>query len=262
MVGARRRTRSKEPLLGSHQKCWLWGRHVVLETLRAGRWRPHEVWLADSAGTELSAEIGKLAAAHEIPVMVKTADELSRRCGQRDHQGVLAKMPPFPYELLSELFERSTAERPLYLLLDDLQDPHNVGAIIRSAAALGVAGVVLVGKNACEVTSHVARSSAGAVNAIPIVRESSWEAMLQACRRHGVTVVAASEKAQRSVWEFDFRRSCAIVMGNEGRGVDDALAGECAEMIRIPQCGTIASLNVAAAAAIVVAEARRQTQVS
>src|SRR5262245_35081631 len=119
--------RRKQPLLGNHQKCWIWGRNVVRETLRAGRWQILELRLADRLPRDERLDISRLAESRNVPLTIEPADELRRRCRSDEHQGYAAKMPPFPYEDAERVLNRGDGN-PLYVLLDSIQDPYNFGA--------------------------------------------------------------------------------------------------------------------------------------
>lgn len=259
MVGGKRTRRARRQLLGSHQKCWLWGRHVVLETLRAGRWKPLEIWAAIRVDPHVAREVRLLALSAKIPLLAKTVDEITRRCGTAEHQGLLAKMPPFPYRSADELFNRRV-EWPCYVVLDALQDPYNFGALLRSADAFAMHGVFVGTQRQSGVTALVARTSAGAINHVPLAQVDDLVAVVGLLRRRGVSVVAASEKGQRDVCEHDFRRPSALIIGNEGAGIRDELLAQCDALVRIPQFGVVGSLNAAVAAGILFYEVRRQTK--
>ena len=257
MVGQSRRKAGKEKLLGSHQRCWIWGRHTVLETLRAGKWRPLEVHLADRLPAEERAAVERLADARQVPVVVEAADRLTRHCRSGEHQGYLAKMPPFPYDGLDALLARTTSP-PALALLDAVQDPYNFGAIIRSAEVLGLEGLIVGERHQAEVSSLVARSSAGAVNHLPIARVGDLAGAADRLRGTGLRLVGASEKAGLPLFECDFRGPTVLVVGNEGAGIHPDLLRRCDELVTIPQQGRVGSLNAAVAAGILFYEIRRQ----
>jgi 23S rRNA (guanosine2251-2'-O)-methyltransferase len=253
------RSKGKQRLLGNHQKCWIWGRNPVLETLRAGRWPILELWLdvalADDPAREALACAGQL----KIPVNRGSTEDLIRLCHSAEHQGYLAKMGEFPYAGEEELFRSGgMSASAFYLLLDGLQDPHNLGAILRSAEVFGATAVVLAGQGQVGVTRQVARSSAGAVNRVNLIQSSDLPALAGRLKLAGVTVVGASEKAEATLDHFDWRRPVALVVGNEGRGHSPEMFAQIEAWVRIPQEGQIGSLNAAVAAAIFCYEIRRQ----
>ena len=243
--------------MGSHQRCWIWGRHVVLETLRAGRWRPLEVMLARELSHEETAEVRALAEQIGTAVESEPAEDLTKRCRAGDHQGFAAKMPPFPYEDAAELLRRCR-EPPLCVVLDAVQDPYNFGAILRSADVFGVSAVFVGEHEQAEVSSLVARSSAGAVNFVPLGRTADLAELVQAMRSRGLRIAGASEKGGLRVDEFDFRRPSALIIGNEGSGIRRELLERSDELVMIPQHGHVGSLNAAVSAGILLYEARRQ----
>lgn len=251
-----RRGRGKKALLGSHQKCWLWGRHLVIETLRAGRWPILDLYLSDRLPAALAGEAREAAERVGVPICVESPDALSRRCHTEEHQGFLARMSEFPYARMEDILAERPAS-PLYALTAGIQDPHNLGAILRSAEVFGLDALFIEERGQVGVTSMVARSSAGAVNRIPVAR-ARLLALADRMRAEGIAVVGASEKAATGISDFDFARPCAIVIGNEGSGISAELAARCSAMVRIPQAGAIGSLNAAAAAAVFFYEARRQ----
>lgn len=257
MVGGKRRRNSRRAVLGSHQKCWLWGRHVVLETLRAGTWRPLEVWLSESLDDTGAAEARRRAEELDIEVAVRPADELTRRCGKLEHQGLMARMPPFPYATAEDLYRRAKSPA-LFLVLDGIEDPYNFGAIIRSAEVFGAGGIIVGARRQSEVTVQVARSSAGAVNYVSLARVEDLAGAVQVLRDRGLRIVAASEKAEQYAASFDFLPDCAVIIGGEGRGVSGNLRELCDSTVAIPQSGRVGSLNAAVAAGILLYEVRRQ----
>jgi len=257
MVGGKRRRSSRKHVLGSHQKCWLYGRHAVLETLRAARWRPVELWIADDFDPDVRDEAAALAASQQVPVIDSDSGAMTIRCGGLSHQGLMAMMPPFPYADANAVLDNA-APPAFFMILDGIQDPFNFGAILRSADVFGAAGVLVPEENQSEVTAQVARSSAGAVNHVPVARVPDVVALLSQLRERGVRSVAASGAAAPLAYECDLAAPCAIVIGNEGAGVRSEVLAACDLQVRIPQAGHVESLNAAVAAGILCYEVHRQ----
>ena len=257
MVERSGRGRGKKKLLGNHQRCWLWGRHLVLETLRAARWPILEVCLAEDLPVADLEAARALALQTNVHLRTGPRIILTDACHSSEHQGYLAKMAPFPYATLDDVLQAKPAS-PLYLMFDAIQDPYNFGAMLRSAEVFA-ADAVLIGTH-CQVpvSSMVARASAGAVNRVPIVQVPDLVLLAGTLNDAAVDLVGATEKGTQTIDEFDFRRATAIVIGNEGGGIRPELLARCASQVRIPQWGCLGSLNAAAAAAIVCYEARRQ----
>ncbi len=246
-----------QKLLGSHQKCWLWGRHVVLETLRAGRWRVLELFLADRLDEASQREARELAERTGTPVAVEPFEKLSQRCHCEEHQGYVARMAPFPYWQPEELLQRCPSDA-LLVILDGVQDPQNLGTIVRSAAAFGAHGLFLRERGQVGVTAAVARASAGAVNWVPVARVPSPAELIGRLRARGVRVLATAAGARTQLFEEDLRQGVAFVFGNEARGLSEEVAQVCDATVAIPQCGAVESLNVAVSASVCLYEARRQ----
>jgi len=257
MVERSKRGKGKRRLLGSHQKCWIWGRHVVTETLRAGTWRPVELHLADSLPANVRRSVFQAAETQQIPVRIEASDRLRQLCGSAEHQGLLAKMPEFPYADADELC-RQHSPQPLFVLLDGLQDPYNFGAIVRSADAFGVEAVVIPGGGQVGVTSLVTRASAGAVNFVPIARVNNLCEFAPTLKQTGAVIVGTDQSANRPLDACDFRRPVALVIGNEGEGISPEMRRCCDDLVAIPQLGRVGSLNAAVAAGILFYEAARQ----
>ena len=257
MVERYRRRKGKTSLLRSHQKCWLWGRHVVLETLRAARWPVLELHLADYLDDDQLSEGTRLARERDIPLQIVPPHRLTQLCHSREHQGFLAKMSAFPYDRVKDVLA-TARPRPLFGILDGLQDPHNFGAVIRSAHVLGVDALFVPAREQVEVTALVARSSAGAVNHLPIAQSDDLLCVAQQLRSTGIRLIGTSQHAQQTVFACNLASPIAIVLGNEGTGIRPELLDACDELVAIPQFGAIESLNAAVSAGILFYEAQRQ----
>jgi 23S rRNA (guanosine2251-2'-O)-methyltransferase len=253
------KAKTKKPLLASHQRSWLWGRNLVLETLAGSRWPVHELYLAADLGADAAAE--ELAQAEAAGQKIKLSrvprTRLAQLSGVADHQGFLARVGEYPYVPAQSLYEQP---RPasLLLVLDGVQDPYNLGAMLRSAEVFGVDGVFLGTKGQAGVNSLAARSSAGAVNRLQIARVDDLAALVLQLRREAVVVVGTSINADYAIDVCDFSGPTALVIGNEAEGMSAAVSNACNMLAKIPQLGGLNSLNAAAAAAVCLYEIRRQ----
>lgn len=244
--------------MGSHNRSWLWGHHLVRETLEAGRWPIVELRLSEDLPPAERDAVTTMAAGQSIPVAIESSDRLRQLCGASDHQGYLARMRPFPFASVDELLGGLSAN-PVLGLLDGIQDPHNFGAIIRSAEVLGVEGILVPQRRQSDVTTIVARSSAGAVNHLPLARsEDLVDAVRRLREERGLRIVAADHRAERLPFEQDWTVPSAVIIGNEAAGVSEELRQASDDRVRIPQVGRIESLNAAVAAGILFYEIRRQ----
>ena len=253
----RSRGKGKRKLLGGHQKCWIWGRNAVLETLAAGRWPLLDLYLSRGLEHDALERAHALCRRSGLVPVVDDPDALTRLCHTSEHQGYLARMTEFPYADAESALP-SLPETAFCVVLDGIQDAHNFGAIVRSAEIFG-AEIVFIGETRqVGVTSMVVRSSAGAVNRIPIARVADLPEWIGRLAGKGIPAVAASEKAGRALMDHDFRGSAAVVIGNEGVGPSQEVLARCETSVRIPQTGRIGSLNAAVAAGIFFYEIRRQ----
>ncbi len=226
----------------------VYGRRPVREALRGPR-EVLELWATERAA---KAE----AWLREAPrVQVKLERELGEAAGTRDHQGVLAWCEPYRY---ADAFELAAGERPLLACLDQVSDPRNLGAVIRSAEGAGASGVVVPAHGSARVTAAVCRASAGAVEHLPLGVVTNLARYLGEIKRDELWVVAASGGAATPMWQADLSGGVAFVLGAEGKGLRPLVRRACDLEVAIPQLGRVESLNVSVAAALLLYEARRQ----
>lgn len=183
------------------------------------------------------------------------AEELERLCGSPDHQGVVAEVDPYPYADPAELLD---GEDALVVALDQIQDPHNLGAVCRAAEVAGAAGVVIPERRAASVTAAACKASAGAVEHLPVARIRNLADWLAEAKRREAWIYGASAEAERAYTEVDWSGRAVLVLGSEGSGLRPRVANACDELISIPVAGRVGSLNASVAAAVILFEARRQ----
>ncbi len=233
-----------------------WGTHPVREAIDAGVVR--ELWLA-STETARHQETAERAISMGIEVHVVTIDAIERMTSGALHQGAVARVRPFRYRDLTELpgIVAAHDRTPIIVMLDGIEDPQNLGAVLRSADGAGVAAVIVPSRRTSPVTAAVARSSAGAVDTVPVIQVANLTTTLQALKRDGYWVFGLDGDAQGTYSEATFDRPTVIVAGAEGKGLSRLVAGACDALIRIPLLGRLGSLNVSVATAVVLFEARR-----
>lgn len=254
-------TRSRRELLTNHNRCWIWGRNVVLETLRAAYWPVIELLHSDRCDPQSRTEATQLAQRLGLKIEAVRDEDLEKSCRSDNHQGLAARMPPFPYSDLNPLLDR-LAKNPVLVMLDRVQDSHNFGAIIRSADVLGIDGVIVGTREQAIVNSLVARSSAGSVNYVPIAQvEDLWSCARSLIER-GYQIVGTSDHAPEIIWEPDYRQPTVLLIGNEGSGLHPALEAVCNKYVHIPMSGRVNSLNAAVSAGIFFYEVTRQRRIS
>jgi 23S rRNA (guanosine2251-2'-O)-methyltransferase len=227
----------------------VYGRRPVREALR-GRRQVLELWASERA---LAAESWLRDA--QLKVHLKPDRELSEAAGTRDHQGVVAWAEPFKY---ADAWELASEERPLIVCLDGVTDPHNLGAVCRSAEGAGATGVVVPAHGSAAVTPAVAKASAGAVEHLPVAVVHNLARYLADIKGPDLWIRAAAGEAGQTLWEVDFRGGTVLVLGAEGKGLRPLVRRTCDDEVSIPLCGQVESLNVSVAAAVLLYEARRQ----
>jgi 23S rRNA (guanosine2251-2'-O)-methyltransferase len=192
-------------------------------------------------------------------VAFEAREDLDRRAGSGRHQGAVGIVSAKAYRSLEELLE--TARRhdsPLLVVLDGIEDPHNLGAIVRTAEAAGAQGVLLPTRRAVGLTATVARASAGAIEHLPVARVVNVAQTIERLKAANFWVYGLDAKGTRRYWEVDYRGPVALVVGGEGRGIRPLVAGQCDGLVRIPLQGKVQSLNASVAAAVVLYEVLRQ----
>ena len=228
----------------------VYGRRPVREVLRGPR-EVLELWATDRA---VAAEPW-LRETERPRVHVKQDRELSEAAGTRDHQGVLAWCEPYRY---ADAFELARGERPLLACLDQVSDPRNLGAVIRSAEGAGATGVVVPAHGSARVTAAVCRASAGAVEHLPVAVVTNLARYLAEIKGPDLWVAGAAGETGTPMWQADLSGGLAFVFGAEGKGLRPLVRRTCDLEVSIPQLGRVESLNVSVAAAVLLYEARRQ----
>jgi len=223
----------------------VYGRRPVYEALR-GRREVGKVWCTARSRESLDWLPERTA--------VEPADRLAARAGSEEHQGVVAEVAPYPYSGAAEVL---AGERPLAVALDEVTDPHNLGAVARVAECAGAGGLVITKRRSAAVTAAVCRASAGAVEHLRIARVENLADLLLEARRPGLWTYAAAPGAAAHD-RSDYRDGAVFVLGAEGRGLRPRVRAACDAAVAIPMMGKVESLNVSTAAAVLLFEAVRQ----
>ena len=242
----------------------VYGVNPVRELLRAGGAGVGELWLQEGgARSSAFSELERLARGASAKVRRAPRPKLDRLAGTDRHQGVVAVVADFRYVEVPDLLAgaRTTGRPPLLVVLDGVEDPHNLGAIIRSAHALGAHGIVIPKDRAVGVTPAVAKASAGAVERCKIARVTNVAQCLEALKEAGIWSVALAADADRPLAAMDLKGPTALVLGSEGEGLRPLVRKTCDHSARIPMTGDVESLSVSASAAVALYEAARQRSV-
>jgi len=236
------------------------GIHAVREALEAGRALEH-VLIAKGRQDTRVEEIVQLARRNGIPVRFEDRAQIDRSAGTRDHQGVFAIGAARPAVALEDIVaaaNKNTGQQGLIVLLDGVEDPHNLGAIIRTSLAAGAHGVVIPERRAAGLTDTVARASAGALAHLPVAKVTNLVRAMEELKEMGYWLVGLDERADRSYSDVDYTTPTGIVMGGEGGGLHELTRKRCDFVVSLPTTGPVKSLNVSVAAGIVLFEAVRQ----
>jgi 23S rRNA (guanosine2251-2'-O)-methyltransferase len=227
------------------------GFHPVREALRAGT--PLErIMLVRGAGR--AQEIVELAREKQVPVRFETREALDRVAKGVPHQGVIALGVPERYVTLEDVLESSE----LLVVLDGVEDPHNLGAVIRTAHAAGASAVLIPDRRAAGLTETVAKAAAGALAWLPVVRVTNVNRALEKLKESGFWIYGLDERGQQDYAATDYAAKSAIVLGAEGGGLHQQVREHCDFLLKIPMAGKIASLNVSVACGVVLFEWRRR----
>lgn len=235
----------------------IFGIRPVAEAIESGK-QIEKLYLRKGAEGQLMQELRDLCARHRVRVQEVPVEKLNRLT-RGNHQGVVAQIAAIEYVELTDILERVPEdETPLVVLFDGVTDVRNFGAIARSAECAGAHGLIVPMKNAAPVNGEAIRSSAGALTTIPVCRVGSVRNTVRQLQMEGFQAVAATEKSRKLLYDADFRRPTLLIMGSEDTGISKEVLKLCDEQLAIPMIGHIESLNVSAAAAVMLFEVVRQ----
>lgn len=236
----------------------IYGRNPVVEALQDNR--PIEkIYLLHSAHGDKISHIYKLARSSKIPITRIDSRKITQIAGNANHQGVIALISPVKTIAVEDLLERLDHKKPsCIVLLDRINDPHNMGAIIRSAEVLGASAIIYPTRENVPLIESVIKASAGAAFHIPICKSVNIVKSIQQLKESGYWIYGTSPDADTDLWSMDFNRNCAIVIGGEAKGIRPLIKKNCDVLFKIPQFGKTESLNASVAAGIALGEMLRQ----
>ncbi len=240
----------------------IYGMLPILESLRANSRRIEKILIADGAREHRISEIMDLARAAHVPFQKVSRESLSKLVEPgANHQGVIAITASADYADAEELLEEIAAkENSLVLILDGVEDPRNLGAILRVAECAGVDGTFIPEHRAVGLTETVVKTSAGATEHTRIAKVKNLNRLIEELKKNNIWVVGTSGEAEMNYADWDWKQPCALVLGGEGKGLHRLVAENCDVLVKIPMQGKIESLNVSVAAGVVLFEAVRQRQ--
>lgn len=245
----------------------VYGVNAVIEALRAGKRQVETIVVLQSARPDRLRTVLDLAREKGVPVQRVPRLDLDHKLGEARHQGVMARIAAAHYadadELLDQLAAKvGTPDPPLVLGLDAIEDPRNMGSMLRTAECSGVHGVFIAERRAVGLTGVVAKVAAGALEYVPVARVTNLVRLMEQLKERNIWVVGAAAEAKQSYTEWDWTLPAAVFLGNEGRGLHRLVREHCDTLVRIPVVGKLDSLNVSVAAGVLLYEARRQRGLS
>lgn len=231
------------------------GRNAVIEALKGER----TIETLYIANNKLEGSINTIVSlAKEKRIIIKEVDrrKLDSMCDGAVHQGVIAKVTPFKYSEVSDILElaQERGETPFIVILDEVEDPHNLGSIARTAELFGVHGIIIPKRRSASVSSTVYKSSVGAIEHVKVAKVTNLNATIEELKEKGIWIYGADIRAEEYSYEVDFSGPCAIIIGNEGRGISKLTVQKCDKLIKIPMVGKINSLNASVAGGIMMYE--------
>jgi 23S rRNA (guanosine2251-2'-O)-methyltransferase len=237
----------------------LYGLHPVEEAIRSGSRQLDHVSVARERRDDRLERLVELCRTAGIRVALEPRDQLTRLARTDAHQGVLAVVRERRFLGIEDLLAPADdGQHRFFLALDGVEDPHNLGALLRTADGAGVDGVILPERRSAPVSATVAKTSAGASEHVRIARVTNLVRALEQMKQKNVWVLGLDERGTPDYTDFDFKTDCVLVLGREGAGLHDLVKKTCDHLLRIPMAGQVSSLNVSVAGAIVMYEAMRQ----
>ena len=238
----------------------IYGVLPVTEAIRGGNRRIDKILIAEGSRENRLNQIVELARKSRVTIHFAPKTSLDKQAGEgKNHQGVIAFTAAAEYADVAELLFKIDNDT-LILVLDGVEDPQNLGAVLRSAECAGVSGVIIPERRAVGLTETVAKASAGAIEYSRVAKVPNLNRLIEELKEKNVWVVGTTGDAEVNYTEWDWTRPAAIVMGSEGRGLHRLVAENCDVLVKIPMYGKIKSLNVAAATSVILFEARRQRE--
>lgn len=235
------------------------GKNPVLEALRAGR-EINKLWIAEGVKKTGVQELMDLAKEQGVLVQFVPKQKVDKLA--ENHQGIVASVAAYDYAELDDLFNAAKAknEDPFFLLLDELEDPHNLGSIMRTADAIGAHGIIIPKRRAVGLTAVVAKASTGAIEHVPVVRVTNLAQTVDELKERGVWIAGTDAKGSADYRKMDATLPLALIIGSEGKGMSRLLKDKCDFLYHLPMVGHVTSLNASVAAALLMYEVYRKRQ--
>lgn len=235
------------------------GKHAVLEALRSGR-TVNKIWVAENANRHQIQPILEEAKQSGAAIQYVDKRKLDQMAGNIPHQGVVAQAAAYAYYEVEDLLEVAAErnEPPFLIILDEIEDPHNLGSILRTCDCAGAHGVIIPKRRSVGLTATVAKVSAGAIEYVRVARVTNITQTIKALQEQGIWVIGTDARAEQTVYELDLTMPIALVIGNEAKGMSRLVRESCDLLAKLPMYGHIHSLNASVAASVFLYEAVRQ----
>lgn len=232
---------------------WIFGKHAVLEAASAGR-DMEKVWLAEGLKKKSVEDLIQKLEEQKIPYHWVPRSKLDQAAENQNHQGIAAQVSSYQYASLEQILTsaKEKSEAPFLLLLDGIVDPHNLGTVLRTADATGVHGVIIPKRRAVGLTATVAKTSAGAIEYVPVAKVTNINRTAEYLKEQGIWLVGADGEAKQSYESVDYDLPVALVIGNEGQGISQQLKKKCDFLVRLPMKGKVSSLNASVATGVML----------
>ncbi|MCA1066427.1 23S rRNA (guanosine(2251)-2'-O)-methyltransferase RlmB [Rossellomorea sp. AcN35-11] len=239
-------------------KDFIGGRNPVMEALKSGR-DINKIWIAEGSQKGSIQQIVGLAKESNVMVQYVPKKKIEQMVAE-NHQGVVASVAAYQYAEIDDLFHRAEqkGEDPFILILDELEDPHNLGSIMRTADAAGAHGIIIPKRRAVGLTSTVAKASTGAIEHIPVARVTNLSRAVDELKERGVWVAGTDAKGKQDFRQLDGTLPIGIIVGSEGKGMSRILRDKCDFLVQLPMIGHVTSLNASVAASILMYEVYRK----
>lgn len=232
----------------------IYGRNSVLETLKS-KHKIYELYIQQGLKVD---EIINLARNKSIRIIIKSKNELDRLAGNK-HQGVVLNIEKYSYKSVEDMLSKKKSEYPLIVILDGIEDPHNLGSILRTADAAGVDGIIIPKHDSAELNATVAKVSTGAIEHVAVAR-SNLNMTIDKLKKDGFFIIGTDALSNKKYDEVDYACPVALIIGSEGKGIRESIKKECDLLIKIPMKGHVNSLNAGVAAGILIFEVNRRRE--
>jgi 23S rRNA (guanosine2251-2'-O)-methyltransferase len=238
---------------------WIAGKNPVLEALRSGR-EINKIWIAEGVQKGQIRQLLDLAKQKGLIVQFVPKRKIEQYAKTEAHQGVLASIAAYTYAEVDDIFQAAEkkGEQPFILILDELEDPHNLGSIMRTADAVGAHGIIIPKRRAVGLTATVAKASTGAIEYVPVARVTNLSRTIDELKSKGVWIVGTDASAKQDYRDLEADMPLGLVIGSEGKGMARIIKEKCDFLIKLPMVGHVTSLNASVAASLLMYEVLRK----